>query len=46
MFWRQTGSRVAGSGCLGLMRLAEALRFHHKEQLGILQCLGLGILRH
>ena len=46
MFWRQIESRVTGSGCLDLMHLAEALRLHHKEQLDIPQCLGLGILRH
>ena len=46
MFWIQTGSRVAGSGCLGLMRLAEVLHFDHKEQLGIPLCLGLSLLHH
>ena len=46
MFWIQTRSRVAGSGYLGLMHLAEVLRFDHKEQLGIPQCLGLSLLHH
>ena len=37
---------VDGSGCLNLRHLVAALRFHHKGQLDILQCLSLGILRH
>ena len=46
MFWRQIESGAAGSGCLGLMHLVGAPRSHRKEQQGILQCLGLGLLRH